>query len=307
MTDELTTFPAGMWALQSLLGVEALPAALRLAPYIPSGSSHIPVRDYPEYASLVRAGIVDECGRVDHVVADWLTVLSRPDLEVQLVIRRPGVAAGTVAESVTVLCRMECWLVGVSRIPGDPVQVAAEIGFAGDPDTLPREWVDQIRVFPVGAVSDPARQADALTDVLVAELGQFAPAEFDGVNMGLDAFLHASGTAAGDPPAFGALLARHGISGRVVAALSEVMQLDRSALAVVSAHQVWPGSTPQERARRRTVSVADTSLGRLAMSQCVAADGAWWLSVWPGHAARVRGDVAELVGEVVSAPVGAGR
>jgi|SRR5271166_962716 len=300
--DELTTFPAAMWALQSILGLECMPQALRLAPYIPSGSAHLPVTEYPEYASLVRAGIVDESGRVHHVVSDWLTVVSRPDLEVQLVIRRPGSIEGTVGEAVTVICRMECWLVGISRSPGDPVEVARDIGFTGDPATLPPEWVDRIRVFPVGAISDPARQAEAITDVLVAELGQFEPADIEGVNLGLDTFLHASGTAAGDPETFTAMLTRQAVSGRVVSVLGEVMSLDRSALAVVSARRVWAGSTPQERARRRTVSIADCDLGRVSMSQSVAEDGTWWLSVWPGHSSAVRADVGELVGEVVAAP-----
>ena len=300
--DEFETFPAGMWALQSIVGLECVPQALRLAPYIPSGSAHIPVTEYPEYASLVRAGIVDESGHVHHVVSDWLTVVSRPDLEVQLVIRRPGLMEGTVREFVTVICRMECWLVGISRSPGDPVEVARDIGFNGDPATLPPEWVDRIRVFPVGALSEPTRQADAITDALVAELGEFEPADIEGLNLRFDTFLHASGTAAGDPETFTAMLARQGVSGRVVSVLSQVMSLDRSALAVVSSRQMWDGSTPLERAHRRTVSVADCTLGRVSMSQSVAADGTWWLSVWPGHSSTVRADVAELVSEVVAAP-----
>ena len=299
---ELNTFPAAMWALQSILGLECMPQSLRLAPYIPSGSAHIPVTEYPEYTSLVRAGIVEESGDVHAAVSDWLTVVSRPDLEVQLVIRRPGLIEGTVRESVTVICRMECWLVGISRSPGDPDEVAREIGFAGDPDTLPTEWADRIRVFPIGAISDPARQTEAITDALLAELGQFEPADIDGVNLRLDTFLHASGTAAGDQEPFSAMLASQGVSGRVVSVLSEVMSLDRSALAVVSARQVWAGSTPEERALRRTVSVADCTLGRVSMLQSLAQDGTWWLSVWPGHSSTVRADLAELVGEVITAP-----
>ena len=300
--DELITFPAGMWALQSLLGLECMPQALRLAPYIPSGSAHIPVAQYPEYASLVGAGIIEESGCVHHAAADWLTVVSRPDLEVALVIRRPGPTQGTVSELVTVICRMDCWLVGIARSPGDPVEVARDIGFTGDPATLPPEWVDRIRVFPVDEIADPARQAEAITDALVAELGNFEPADIEGVNLRLDTFLHASGTAADDRDAFAAMLARQGVSRGVVSVLGEVMSLDRSALAVVSARHVRAGSTPQERAHRRTVSVADCALGRVSMSQSLAEDGTWWLSVWPGHDSTVHADVAELVSEVLTAP-----
>ena len=33
---DLTTTPAGIWVLQALLGVETMPTALRLRPFIPS-------------------------------------------------------------------------------------------------------------------------------------------------------------------------------------------------------------------------------------------------------------------------------
>jgi EspG family len=302
---DLRTFPSGLWVLQSLLGLESMPISLRLAHYIPSGCAHIPVATYPEYHSLVQAGVIDEAGRVDPVVVDWLTVISRPDLEVQLTIRRPGPEPQTVTETVTVLCRMECWIAGITRTPATPErreQVAREIDFAGDPATLPPEWVDEIRVFPVAEVSDATAQCEAIATAIVAELGEYAPADIEGLNVEFDTFLHASGTAAGDPDVFTDLLGRQGISARQIGVLNEAMALDRSALAVISARHVWPGTSPEERAVARTVSIADSAAGRISMSQSVSQDGKWWLSVWPGHSSTVRADIAELVAGVIATP-----
>ena len=61
----MTTTPNGVWVLQELLGVETLPVALRLRPFIPSlyddsvvvatTAGPVPVTQTTEYASLVAA------------------------------------------------------------------------------------------------------------------------------------------------------------------------------------------------------------------------------------------------------------
>ncbi len=302
MTDhDLTTFPAAMWALQRLLGLETMPPSLRLAHYIPSGSDHIPLAEYPEYHSLVAAGIIDSNGTVDPVVADWLTVISRPDTEVQLTVRRPGEQPGTVKETVTVIARMDRWIVGITRNPGDPGFVAAQIGFDGDPSELPAEWVDTIRVFPVAEVSAADAQAGAIAEAIIAELGQTPPAGIEGFNVELNAFLHASG-AAPDHDTFIELLSRQGVTAEQIAALAEIKDLAQSALAVVSARHVKPGTTPEERAVARTVSIADTRLGRISMSQSLSEGGTCWVSVWPGHPTTVHSDITGFVTDVLDMP-----
>lgn len=298
---ELTTFPAGMWVLQRLLGLETMPVSLRLAHYIPSGSDHIPVGDYPEYRSLVAAGIIDDAGSVDPVVADWLTVVSRPDLEVQLTVRRPGDDSATIKESVTVICRMDRWIVGIARAPGDPYVVADQIGFTGDPLELPPEWVDTLRVFPVAELSAQDVQAAVISAEIIAALGDYPPAPIEGFNVELNAFLHASG-AAPDDDTFMELLARHGVTPQQVAALTEIKRLDQSALAVVSARHVWPGASPEDRAVARTVSIADTARGRISMAQSISEGGTCWVSVWPGHPSTVHSDITGFVTDVLDMP-----
>lgn len=297
---DLMTFPAGMWVLQRLLGLETMPLSLRLAHYFPSGCDHIPVAEYPEYHSLVAAGILDDTGTVNPVVEDWLTVVSRPDFEVQLTVRRPGDDAETVKETVTVICRMDRWIVGITRTPGDAEVVAGQIGYTGDPGELPPEWVDTIRVFPIAEVSGPEAQAAAISSAIIAELGEYPPAHIDGFNIELNAFLHASG--APDADTFMELLARQGVTSEQIAALSEIKNLDKSALAVVSARHVWAGATPEERAVARTVSIADTTLGRISMAQSFSEGGTCWVSVWPGHDRTVASDVTAFVTDVLAMP-----
>ena len=298
---DLRTFPAGMWVLQRLLGLETMPLSLRLAHYIPSGSDHIPVAEYPEYRSLVAGGIIDDAGSVDPVVADWLTVISRPDLEVQLTVRRPGDDAATIKETVTVICRMDRWIVGIARTPGDPFVVAEQIGFTGDPLELPPEWVDTLRVFPVAEVSAQDAQAAVISAEIIAALGDYPPAAIEGFNVELNAFLHASG-AAPDNDTFMELLARQGVTAQQVAALTEIRRLDQSALAVVSARHVWPGTLPEDRAVARTVSIADTKLGRISMAQSISDGGTCWVSVWPGHPTTVHSDITSFVTDVLDMP-----
>ena len=61
----LTTTVGGVWALQALLGVETMPAALRLKPFVPSvheslivetTAGPLPLSQTAEYLSLVAGG-----------------------------------------------------------------------------------------------------------------------------------------------------------------------------------------------------------------------------------------------------------
>lgn len=300
---ELNTFPAAVWVLQSLLGIETLPWSLRLAPYSAAGSAHIPVNQYPEYQSLVDIGAVDESGKVDSAVDEWLTVLAQPDLEVQLTIRRPGAEPETVTEAVTVICRHQRWIAAMERRTGDAADVAQQIGFEGDPAEIPAAWVDQIKVYPVGDLFDLNDQANAITTAIMNELQDNEPAAIEGATIKLNDFFSVSGDSGKDPELLAKLLSRQGLSPNQIEVLTEVMNLDKSALAVVSAKHVWPDVKPMDQVVMQTVSIADTALGRIVMSQSQDESGTWWLRVWPGAAATVRRDVLDLVSSVVHVPV----
>ena len=89
----LTTSPECVWALQALCGVEQMPTALHLKPFIPSVHDDLvvdtvegrrPLSDTAQYHSLVQAEVINDRGEVDVAVRDWMTVLGRADREVIL-------------------------------------------------------------------------------------------------------------------------------------------------------------------------------------------------------------------------------
>src|SRR5258708_4581898 len=95
----LTTTVSGVWTLQALLGVETMPAVLRVKPFVPSvheslivetTAGPLPLSETGEYLGLVAAGVIDSSGAVDDVVRDWMTVLGRPERQVVLPIRPPA-------------------------------------------------------------------------------------------------------------------------------------------------------------------------------------------------------------------------
>jgi len=164
----LTTTANGVWVLQALLGVETLPVALRLRPFIPSlhddalmvstTSGPVPVAQTAEYASLVAAGVIDSSGAVDHTVRDWMTVLGRAERQVVLAIRRPdpataGAASPTVAERVLVVCRHRRWMAMAAR-DGDEVVIDA-----------------------VGESDSRDEQVDLICNAMLPAFGDAAPAE----------------------------------------------------------------------------------------------------------------------------------
>ena len=70
----LTTSVDCVWALQALWGVEQMPTALHLKPFIPSAHEDLivettqgrrPLSSTAQYHSLVQAGVIDDRGEVD--------------------------------------------------------------------------------------------------------------------------------------------------------------------------------------------------------------------------------------------------
>lgn len=172
----LTTSKTCVWTLQALLGVERMPTPLRLKPFIPSAHGDLivettqgrqPLQATAEYHDLMRIGVVDERGQVDDVVRDWMTVLSRAEREVMLVIRRPNQPAtddtpATVHERVLVVCRYQKYL-AMAALDGDEMVIGG-----------------------VGETDDPAQQIDLTCNMLIPALGDHPPADIDGINVPKD-------------------------------------------------------------------------------------------------------------------------
>jgi hypothetical protein len=50
------------------------------------------------------------------------------------------------------------------------------------------------------------------------------------------------------------------------------------------------------------VSIADTKLGRISMTQSISEGGTCWVSVWPGHPTTLHSDITGFVTDVLDMP-----
>lgn len=277
---ELTTTASGIWVLQALLGVETMPVALRLRPYIPSIDSgptvmtvagERPLTETAEYASLVAAGVIDSGGRIDDAVRDWMTVVGRPEREVLVVIRRPGPDAGdtpAVEERTMAVCRRGRWLAMIAR-SGDDVVLA-----------------------PVGETPSTDQQTDLICDTVLYACGEAEPAVMDGLNVSTGALQGAlAATDHEDRWAVSTALTRLGLSPDQVAVLVAGTRLDESAMAVVSV--IDHGATQQ--VHPTVLTVVDSEHGRVSVTYSTGPDGSSWTSIWPTTPAALRHDLAQLL------------
>jgi len=284
---DLTTTPNGIWMLQALLGVEKMPTALRLRPFIPSvdgdGTVATELGDVPwsqtaEYNSLAAAGVIDRDGRVDDAVRDWMAVVGRPQREVLVVIRRPKPLDGPVPddedapalieERVMSICQRERWLALIAR-SGDEVVIA-----------------------PIGEAARNDEQIDLICDTLMHAFSRGEAAAISGFNVPSATF---ESTLKENVPkgrhVLAAALARLGLSPDQVAVLSAACHLDESAMAVVSVidHGIKDHFHPD------VISVIDSEFGRITISHTTGPDGTRWTSIWPTSAEGLRQDLAKLL------------
>jgi hypothetical protein len=284
---DLTTTPNGIWILQALLGVEKMPTALRLRPFIPSVDGdgtvatelgNVPWSQTAEYNSLAAAGVIDRTGHVDDAVRDWMAVVGRPQREVLVVIRRPKPIDGPapdgedvpalIDERVMSICQRDRWLAMIAR-SGDEVVVA-----------------------PLGEAARSDEQIDLICDTLMHAFSRGEAAPISGFNVPSATF---ESTLKENVPkgrhVLAAALARLGLSPDQVAVLSAACHLDESAMAVVSIidHDIQNHYHPD------VISVIDSEFGRITISHTTGPDGNRWTSVWPTSADALRQDLGKLL------------
>ena len=286
----LTATPNEIWVLQALLGVETLPLALRLQPFIPSlyddalivstTAGPVPVKQTAEYARLVAVDAIDAAGGgVDDTVRDWLTVLGRAERQVVLAIRRPdpqtaGTESPTVQERVMVVCRHRRWMALAAR-DGEEVVIDA-----------------------VGESDDAAEQVELMCNALVPAFGHAQPADIEGVNLPADLMYSTLDSAA--PHGRDALiqaLGRLGIQSPLTHVLSCVADFGDSAMAVVSIID----SGVSQYQHPRILTVADTESGRISITTTTSADGREWMTIWPTTMAGLRDDLSTLLATPLAA------
>jgi hypothetical protein len=291
---DLTTTPSGIWVLQALLGVETMPTALRLRPFVPSVDGdgtvattlgEVPLTQTAEYASLAQAGVIDQDGRVDDAVRDWMAVVGRPQREVVVVIRRPKPtdgsesdgddAAALVQERTMSICQRDRWLAMIARSD------------------------DEVVLAPLGEAALADAQVDLICDAVLHAFSDGAPAAIAGVNVPSEALETALTASIGkERPIVASALARLGLSPDQVAVLSAAIRMDESAMAVVAVvdHGI------KQHVHPNVLSVIDTELGRITISYTTGPDGTKWTSIWPTAPSALRQDLANLL-NAAKAPV----
>ena len=287
----LTTTPSGVWVLQALLGVETMPVALRLKPFVPSVHSSLivqttdgprPVHETAEYASLLDAGAIGADGQVDEAIRDWMTVLGRPERQVVLVARRPAadavakpqVGEALVQERALVVCQHRRWLA-----------MAARCG-------------DEVVIGPVGESDHFDEQVSLICQTLLPAFGEAHPAAVEGVNVLSDVLQSAvNNTYQHGREAMSSALSRLGLMPDQVDLITAIARLDESAMAVVAIidHGIKDFVHP------RVLAVVDTEFGRVSVAYTAGADGRQWMSIFPASAPALREDLEDLL----AAPRGA--
>ena len=292
---DLTTTPSAIWVLQALLGVERMPTALRLRPFVPSVDGggtvatdlgDIPLSQTAEYTSLAAAGVIDEGGRVDEAVRDWMAVVGRPQREVVVVIRRPKPTDGSVPrgddapalveERTMAICQRERWLAMIAR-SGDEVVLA-----------------------PLGEAARANAQVELISETVLHAFSTGEPAAIAGFNVPTAALEKALTDNVGKAgPLLATALTRLGLSPDQVAVLSAAARMDESAMAVVTVidHGIKPQVHPD------VISVIDSELGRITISYTTGPDGTRWTSIWPTSPDALRHDLSNLLNSAKAAAV----
>ena len=260
----LSTTIDGLWVLQVLAGAEVLAPELGLRPYLPSVETAQMALRHPVAEDLRRAGVIDDTGRVDDPVLQWLTVLGRRDVALLLHLQTPS--ADGDSERV-LLARFAQW------------------------------WVTLARYGPTVTLSGAgtATSESAATALIATEIqrlcGAMDPAQLRPATIAVSELLAATGKGDG----LRAFLSARAFDSDQVAALTLAADPTRSAQAWIVALQSGvrsPTSAPV--IEPAAVTVIDTPEGRLVSEQ-VSRDGRSWLIVGPATTADIASAVQTMM------------
>ena len=288
----LATTSEGLWLAAALCHVANLPPALKIRPV---GSVQATLADHPGLAVLETAGVIED-GAVDPDVASWVTALGRPDLEIDVIVSRPEEhsnqllgppplfvapddaieAAAALAQwyaerppqRVVALCRRDGVWVGAARLwrPG-------------------HDSSDDIVISPLGSAQ--------ISGAIVEVLGSAEPAHFHGINSEAATLNSALAAWQANPVGRDLVADLVGVGLTVPQARLVQAVADRGTTrAVVSAAQFSLDGTELA---ATAVTVADTIMGRVVVSNVIGPDGRQWTTLLPGTDDAITRAVLELL------------
>ncbi|KWX20468.1 hypothetical protein AFM11_30295 [Mycolicibacterium wolinskyi] len=312
----LSTTSEGLWLTAALSGISRLPRALKVRPT--DGIEGADLGSHPGIAVLKDAGVYNG-SVVDADVAEWVTVLGRPDIEVTIEVNVPAVASDrllgpppvftTTAElaairnggdaaiqayeellewrkqqptqRIATLCRRDRYWVSAARVwhPADD-----EVPGDESPQP-PSSELDEIVVTPLG-------QKPVGTAVLEL-IGKIGQAEFRGLSANsrvLDSIV-SQWQYDPDTNLVGQLVDELAISpeqARIIEAVGD-RSTARATIGACEYHFDGP------RTAQKAILVADTIYGRVLVSSDTGFDDQDWTMLTPGTEARIDAALGEVL------------
>ena len=260
----LTTTLDGIWVLQVLAGIEVLAPEVGLRPHLPRAETTRMALAHPLAEELRAAGVIDNGGKLDQAVLEWLTVLSRREVGLLLYAQTPVAATEPVR---VLLARFAQWWVSFER------------------------YGDLSRISGAGTATTE-HAAGMLIHAQIERLcGEMAPAAAKPVTIDVGELLAAVRDRAG----LRDFLANRNYDSDQVTMLMLAADSERSARASLVAVQSGIANAPaRSHIAPDAVTIIDTPRGRLLCEQVHRA-GRPWLIVSPGSATGIRSAVQTMM------------
>jgi hypothetical protein len=240
----LTATCEAVWIMQALCGVEMLPAALMLRPYVSAGGPPT-AQTHSGVAILREAGALIDDTTVHPRIARWLEALGAPDIELSVSVRRRD------SHLRLVIARRDTVTVAISRCADD--LTIEEIG-------------------PVGSIR-------SLYDSIVALCGPpVEPAQFEPITVKSADFV--DGLAAVVDGAQSTTAAWGGLG--LSAEQRRIVMLAADAPLMEASFAVVIHDARGDHVGLASAAVTDTAEGRVVTGPIRGEDKAWWTQIVPG-------------------------
>lgn len=242
----------GAWLLQALCGIEQLPPAILLRPFV--SASGRPTW-HPGIPILREAGAIIDEDTVHPAVTQWLEILGAPDIALSVDVRRPGV---------------ECLRLVIARRGGKHAAISR-----GGVDNA-----DSITIEEVGSVPSLKVLFERIMQLCDRGFGPVEPAVFAPITVRTAALLDG----------FSAIV--QGDHTPAVALASMNLTTEQRRIVTLAADQplMEVGFSLQVHDARgdhfalASAAVTDTVEGRLVTGPVVGEDRTWWTQIVPGTA-----------------------
>ncbi|WP_245819765.1 ESX secretion-associated protein EspG [Rhodococcoides yunnanense] len=241
--------------LVDALDIAELPVVLDVHPRFDDVSKHL-LSLQRGHDGLVADGLLPD-GRIHPAMAAWMRILEQPD-----------------------------WYVAARLVPRPVTEngPATRACFASNEDGSVIAVRTGRRITIRATSVDPSRE-------LLDTLGMCAAHDFRSISAPTDDLAEALDASPTDHSATTDRLAHLGIDPSDAAEVAAAMALCFSHAEITSVTTTFGARAPG----RHPVAVFDTHRGRLVATSSTATDGRQWTTLSPGHDARVRGALAELV------------